>query len=291
MRMVLVCINYRLSPAARHPAHIQDCAAAFKWAYDHIQEYGGDPTRIFVAGHSSGAQLANLLCTDARRLDDVGLSLADIKGAIIFDSAAYDMPAGRVTPGSIYENAFGTDPEVLKDASPVSHIAPGRNIPPHLLLGAKPPQMPMETKVANLEAVAAKYRAAGVRCEVACAFFRQHNTLISEFGPVEEPVTIEVTKFIQSILNAEQVSPPLGGPAKVLQLPGKSDEDVQRENDIRSARTLLKALDTNGDGKVSHAEAEARGGGHWLRWFPLLDKNKDGFITVEEQTERSNSVP
>jgi GH35 family endo-1,4-beta-xylanase len=78
---------------------------------------------------------------------------------------------------------------------------------------------------------------------------------------------------------------------KALQLPGKSDEDVQRENDIRSARTLLKALDTNGDGRVSLAEAEARGGGHWLRWFPLLDKNKDGFITVEEQTERSKNAP
>jgi hypothetical protein len=37
---------------------------------------------------------------------------------------------------------------------------------------------------------------------------------------------------------------------------------------------LLKALVTNGDCKVARAEAEVRGGGHWLRWFPLLDKNK-----------------
>ena len=71
---------------------------------------------------------------------------------------------------------------------------------------------------------------------------------------------------------------------RLLQLPGKSEEEVQRENDIKSAKTLLKALDKDGDGKVSRAEAEARGGGHWLRWFPLLDKNKDDFITVEEQT-------
>ena len=119
MGMVLVTINYRLSPAAKHPAHIQDCAAAFKWTYDNIRKYGGDPNRIFVAGHSSGAQLANLLCTDGRRLADEGLSLANIKGAIIFDTAAYDMTTGRVTAGSIYEKAFGTDPEVLKDGSPV----------------------------------------------------------------------------------------------------------------------------------------------------------------------------
>ena len=284
MGMVLVTINYRLSPAVKHPAHIQDCAAAFKWTYDNIRNFGGDPAHIFVAGHSSGAQLANLLSTDGRRLADEGLSLANIKGAIIFDTAAHDMTTGRIDAGSIYEKAFGTDPAVLKDASPVLHVASGRQIPAHIFLGAKPPSMPMEAKVKNLAGYARKYRDAGVRCEVAVAYFRQHITIITEFGPPEEPVTVEVTRFIQSILNDETASPPLGGPVKELKLAGVTPADIQRENDIKSAKTLLKALDTDGDGKVSRAEAEARGDGHWLNWFPLLDKDKDGFVTVEEQT-------
>ena len=291
MGMVLVTINYRLSPAVKHPAHIQDCAAAFKWTYDNIRNFGGDPARIFVVGHSSGAQLANLLCTDGSRLTDEGLSLANIKGAIIFDTAAHDMTTGRIDAGSIYEKAFGTDPAVLKDASPVLHVAPGRQIPPHIFLGAKPPSMPMEAKVKNLSGYAQKYRDAGVRCEVAVAYFRQHITIMTEFGPPQEPVTVEVTKFIQSILNDEPASPPLGGPVKELQLAGVTPADIQRENDIKSAKTLLKALDKDGDGKVSRAEAEARGGGHWLNWFPLLDKDKDGFVTVEEQTAAPSSKP
>ncbi len=291
MGMVLVTINYRLSPAVKHPAHIQDCAAAFKWTYDNIRNFGGDPARIFVAGHSSGAQLANLLSTDGRRLADEGLSLANIKGAIIFDTAAHDMTTGRIDAGSIYEKAFGTDPAVLKDASPVLHVAPGRQIPPHIFLGAKPPSMPMEAKVKNLSGYAQKYRDAGVRCEVAVAYFRQHITIMTEFGPPQEPVTVEVTKFIQSILNGEPASPPLGGPVKELQLAGVTPADIQRENDIKSAKTLLKALDKDGDGKVSRAEAEARGGGHWLNWFPLLDKDKDGFVTVEEQTGAGTATP
>jgi Ca2+-binding EF-hand superfamily protein len=68
----------------------------------------------------------------------------------------------------------------------------------------------------------------------------------------------------------------------VLELPGRSAEEVERENDISSARTLVKILDTDTDGRVSRAEAEARGQS-WLRWFPSLDKDQDGFITVEEQ--------
>jgi acetyl esterase/lipase len=43
-------INYRLSPAVSHPAHIQDAAAAFAWVKQHIGEYGGDPNAILSLG-------------------------------------------------------------------------------------------------------------------------------------------------------------------------------------------------------------------------------------------------
>ena len=39
----------------RHPEHVRDAAKAVKWVEDHISDYGGDPDRIFVGGHSSGA--------------------------------------------------------------------------------------------------------------------------------------------------------------------------------------------------------------------------------------------
>ncbi|MDD4615491.1 MAG: alpha/beta hydrolase, partial [Caldisericia bacterium] len=52
---VVVSVNYRLSPEAVFPTHARDVAAAASWVYTHIQEYGGDPSRLNIAGHSAGA--------------------------------------------------------------------------------------------------------------------------------------------------------------------------------------------------------------------------------------------
>ena len=75
-------VNYRLSPAVSHPAHIEDAAASFAWVKRHIAEYGGDPNQIFVVGHSAGAYLLALLATDERYLAAHGLSARDIRGLV-----------------------------------------------------------------------------------------------------------------------------------------------------------------------------------------------------------------
>src|SRR5262249_49568463 len=61
---VAVLANYRLSPRVRHPEHVKDVACAFAWTYRNVHRYGGDPSRIFLAGHSAGAHLVSLLITD-----------------------------------------------------------------------------------------------------------------------------------------------------------------------------------------------------------------------------------
>jgi len=55
-----VCVspNYRLRPAARWPDHVVDVKKVLAWLGEHASEYGTDPRRIFLAGGSSGAQLA-----------------------------------------------------------------------------------------------------------------------------------------------------------------------------------------------------------------------------------------
>src|SRR5688572_4478710 len=57
---VFVSINYRLLPAVDMGTLTRDVAKAFRWVVDHAAEYGGDPTRVLVGGHSAGAQLAAL---------------------------------------------------------------------------------------------------------------------------------------------------------------------------------------------------------------------------------------
>jgi acetyl esterase/lipase len=49
-----VTITYRLAPGHTWPTGAQDVAAAVQWVRDNIASYGGDPSRVVVAGHSAG---------------------------------------------------------------------------------------------------------------------------------------------------------------------------------------------------------------------------------------------
>src|SRR5262249_14786074 len=62
-------INYRLAPAWRFPAAVEDACAAYTWAIDNAERFGGDGDRLIVAGESAGANLATALaiCATTRR--------------------------------------------------------------------------------------------------------------------------------------------------------------------------------------------------------------------------------
>ncbi len=118
----VAAISYRLAPKNRHPAQIEDVAAAFRWVYDHIGEYGGRRDRIFAAGHSAGAHLVSLLALDPRYLAARNLNPRDIRGVVAM-SGMYEIRA--------FENVFGDDPEVRRQASPFSQVRSGA--PPFLI--------------------------------------------------------------------------------------------------------------------------------------------------------------
>ncbi len=58
-------INYRLAPQHQFPAALQDAAAAYEWVVRHAADYGGDPSRLIVAGESAGANLTAALTVAA----------------------------------------------------------------------------------------------------------------------------------------------------------------------------------------------------------------------------------
>ena len=90
---IFVSTNYRLLPKVDMATLTRDVAKSIRWVHDHIAEYGGDPKRLLIMGHSAGAQLAALLCTDERYLKEEGLSFAIIKGCVPVDGDTYDIPA------------------------------------------------------------------------------------------------------------------------------------------------------------------------------------------------------
>jgi acetyl esterase/lipase len=111
---VVVVPSYRLAPKNAWPAQIDDAAAALVWTMRHIAEYGGDPKRIVVAGHSAGGHLAALMAVDLAHLAKLGADLSGVR-AIVGISGVYDVTMeGGMSP----REPFGSDPETLRRASP-----------------------------------------------------------------------------------------------------------------------------------------------------------------------------
>jgi acetyl esterase/lipase len=118
-------ISYRLSPKVKHPAHIEDCARAFAWLHQHAAEHGGDSERLFVAGQSAGGHLSALLALDSQYLRALHVPDGAIKGAIPM-SGVYTIPAlPAETKGllAMFPESFGSDPDVCRAASPITHVA------------------------------------------------------------------------------------------------------------------------------------------------------------------------
>lgn len=129
-------INYRLSPEYTHPTHTQDGAMAVKWLYDHIGDYGGNPYRLFLTGHSAGGHMVSLLTLDHQYLDAVDVDRSIIKGVIAYSGLYWidDWIMGWA------KNAFSDDKAERRAASPIhlveSAVQVG-NIPPFLMIASK----------------------------------------------------------------------------------------------------------------------------------------------------------
>jgi acetyl esterase/lipase len=134
-------INYRLQSTVNWREQVNDVAAATAWIHRHVAEYGGNAGRLFLGGHSAGAQLACHVALDPKPLAAHGLSPAIIRGVIsvsgagldIADQKTYDLGAKR----SYYTTRFGNSdpPEIWQpEASPVTYVS--SNAPAFLILYA-----------------------------------------------------------------------------------------------------------------------------------------------------------
>lgn len=80
--ITVVIPDHRLQPAVTYKDQIQDLALALKWTVENISDFGGNPQKVFVGGHSAGAHLVSLLALDRQYIHEVGLEADVIKGVI-----------------------------------------------------------------------------------------------------------------------------------------------------------------------------------------------------------------
>lgn len=79
---VVAIPNYRLAPGDPFPKFMQDAAAAVRWMADHARDFGGDPARMFISGHSAGGHIALILALDDKYLRAVGLTQRSLAGIV-----------------------------------------------------------------------------------------------------------------------------------------------------------------------------------------------------------------
>jgi arylformamidase len=199
---IFVSINYQLSPEVIHPTHVKDVTEALVWIINNIQAYGGDPQQVYVMGHSSGGQLAALVATDERYLAVYGMKPNILRGVILLEAAGLDIPA-TMSPSSafMYETAFGTDPTVWADASPINHVASGKGTPPFLVCISGQ----ISEWTGTGQQFVTKLSAAGIPAQLVVDLDKTHNSINDDIGTPSDLVTGDILAFIKA--NAPLVRP------------------------------------------------------------------------------------
>ena len=205
---VFVSTNYRLYPNVNMETIVRDIAKSIHWVHDHIADHGGDPKQMLVMGHSAGAQLAALICTDDRYLKAEGISLSVIKGCVPVDGDTYDVPAiittaemRRLAHGQPqvkvgHREKFGSDPEKHRNLSAVYHVGKEKHIPPFLILHVS--NHPDIT--AQAQRFGSVLSASGIPTNVFGAKETTHTKINDDLGLPDDPATKAMLEFVAESL-------------------------------------------------------------------------------------------
>ena len=130
--MIGVVISYRLTPKVKHPSHAEDVARAISWTTKNIKNYGGDPERIILCGHSAGGHLVSLVSCDQTYFKKEDINPNSIKGVISI-SGVYEIP--QLLLGNVLGKILKTksrphrSPMLEKSSHHFCYFAPTRNYP------------------------------------------------------------------------------------------------------------------------------------------------------------------
>lgn len=189
--MVGVNATYRLAPAATWPAAAEDVKALVQWLKGNVVQHGGDPSRIYLVGHSAGAtHVATYLFHDKIRPAE-GPGVA---GAVLMSGRYHFDPSPNDPNLKNFQSYFGTDASRYPDMSPINHV---RNAPivPLFLAIAEYDNPDLDTQGALL---------LGALClrDRACPRFERmehhnHLSMVYQFNTPDQLMGREVLEFIK----------------------------------------------------------------------------------------------
>lgn len=188
--IVAVIADYRLYPQVHYQGFLEDSARAMGWTREHIRQYGGDPARLYVMGHSAGGYNAAMVALDPKWLAAVDMEPSMLSGWIGL-AGAYDfLPVENPEVKPIF--FFPNSPP---DSQPINHVS--ATSPPALLIAAKDDTLVNPER--NTGGMARRLREQGVPVRELYFSKPGHGTLIAAFSrPMRwlAPVLDEVVAFI-----------------------------------------------------------------------------------------------
>lgn len=190
--IVAVLADYRLYPQVRYPLFLEDGARAVAWTHEHIGQYSGNPQRLYLMGHSSGAYNVAMLALDPGLLGAVGLSPHNLSGWIGL-AGPYDfLPIKNPDVRPVF---FW--PDSPPRSQPINHVS--RGAPPALLIAASDDELVNPAR--NTGGLARKLREAGVPVQDLYFSRTSHATLVATLSrPMRglAPVLDVVTAFVKA---------------------------------------------------------------------------------------------
>ncbi|KTG17930.1 MULTISPECIES: alpha/beta hydrolase [unclassified Guyparkeria] len=194
--LVVVIPDYRTYPDARYPAFLHDSARAVAWAREHARDYGADPRRLSLMGHSAGAYNAAMLVSDGRYLEAAGgdrgwiAAWAGLAGPYDFLTLNDEMLE------RVFEPA---DP--LESSQPINWV--DAHVPPTLLVvSADDPVVDPR----NTERLAGRLRQLGVPVELLRVENLRHVGVVislSNVFPFDDQVLSTVSRFFHEVPGAK----------------------------------------------------------------------------------------
>jgi alpha-L-fucosidase 2 len=161
--VVWFSVNYRLAPAHRWPAQIEDVRTALRWIKANAARHRGDVTRIALVGHSAGGHLAFLAAVE----DDPTTAVHAVVGYAPVTDFEQELPVrGGLSKSlrDLHDRPHELTPDslaLLRDTAPLNRLAPGA--PPFLIVhGDRDRTVPLQQSL-NFQARA---RATGNTCDL-----------------------------------------------------------------------------------------------------------------------------
>ncbi len=134
-----ISMDYRLRWDFDVVDQAEDIVSVVDWVHKNGAQYGLDADRIILMGYAAGAHLVSLVATNANYLRAADRSLSELTAVVAVDTSSFDIVRLMVELGSFIERrqhrlVFGNDESVWREASPISHVREGKQIPAFALM-------------------------------------------------------------------------------------------------------------------------------------------------------------